>query len=124
MNAYIGCALGIAVGVLFEVTYAYIDARWDTPADKDEWLLGVWSIVIAVLICCGAMPLTPKGLLPWVPFYVAFLFHIYMNSSGGTFTRRFIAPPRAPPVGTPSPPDTSNGQDGRAVKKPSNNQHA
>jgi hypothetical protein len=121
MNAYICCALGIAVAALFEVTYAYVDARWDTPADKDEWLIGVWSIVIAVLICCGAMPLTPKGLLPWGPFYVVFVFHIFLNSFGGTFARRSVLPPRYPPSTTP--PANSDGRDVKKIT-PNNNQDA
>jgi hypothetical protein len=121
---FITCGLGLGVAIGFESAYAYIDKRWDTPADKDVWLICMWSTVIAVLICCGAMPLTPSGLFPFVPFLVVFVLHVYISCGGGSFgCRRNMIPRYRPPSTPPTPPVNPVGRDMQNVSKPkSNNQ--
>jgi hypothetical protein len=123
---FISCGLGLALAIGFECVYAYVDKRWDTPADKDTWFIGIWSVVIAILICCGAMPLTPSGLFPWVPFFVVFILHMFINSGDGAYSRRSNSPPRYRPTSTPpTPPVNPGGRDMQNVPKPkpNNNQN-
>ncbi len=121
----ITCVFGIGLAVVFEAAYDYIDKRWDTPLDKDNWLLVFWAIVIAVLICCGAMPLTTAGLFHWAPFCVVVSFHFFMVSGNQSFCRRKILPPQySPTVIPPTPPANPNVRNVKNTKPNNNNQNA
>jgi len=119
ITASMSCALGLAIWASFEVVYAFVNARWDIPSDKDAWLISTWVIVIAVLTCSGTMPLTPSGLRQWAPLFVVLLLQIYINSSGGSYSRRSGSPPDSPPTSIPpAPPASPGGREKQDETKP------
>lgn len=115
----IACGIAIVLAVLFEVSYAYIDKRYDTPFCKDTWLFGFWAIVISTLICSDIMLLKSPEITHWVPFGVVVALHLYTTLSGVSFSRLSITPPQKPPTSTPPPvPVNPNGHDIHISQKP------
>jgi hypothetical protein len=120
--AAITCVIAIFLVVLFEVTFAYIDERWDIPMDKMEWILVFWGLIFAVLICGKIMPLESPGITDWVPSLIVAAVHFYVDFSGGSFIRRSNLPPQYPPTSTPpKPPVNPGGRDVQNVPKPKSN---
>jgi hypothetical protein len=112
------CALGLVLALLFEAAHAYVDKRWSTAFDKDDWFLGFWGMVVALLVCCRVMPLALPCMLNWVPFDVVVVLHAVMVQNGGSCVRRPGSPLPDLDSTPPTPPADYDGQDLDCMKNP------
>ena len=118
------CALGIALVVLFEATYNYVEKRWVIPDTKGGWAGLFWLLIIVVFVPSGIMPYLLPQVIYWVPFIALCIIHIMVAEEGLGFHPRRLPPSKGTSARPSTPPLNSGRTDSQnALKtKPSNKQ--
>jgi hypothetical protein len=77
----------LLLAVAFECGYAFVDKRWSTPFDKDQWGLIYWLAVGIIVATNQLIPQTLQMPRVLVPFGFVVIVHLLICVSGGSFER-------------------------------------
>lgn len=121
------CALGIALVVVFETTYSYVEKRWVIPDTKDGWAGLFWFLILVVLVPSGIMPYLLPRVLHWAPFIAICFIHIMFAAEGLRFHSRRPPPSRGVSACPSTPPMKTSRidiQDASKAKSTNKQKHA
>ena len=77
--------LGIALAALFEAAYNYVEKRWSTPTDREQWTGLFWLFIVLVMGLCGVLPYKLPDVLSWLPFLSIACLHAVLSLNGNGF---------------------------------------
>ena len=77
----------LLLAVAFECGYAFVNKRWSTPLDKDQWGVIYWFAIIIIGTTSRLMPLAPPMPSVVVPFFFIVIVHLLICVNGGSFER-------------------------------------
>jgi len=77
----------LLLAVAFECGYAFVNKRWSTPLDKDQWGVIYWLAIIIVVATNQLMPLASQMPRVLAPFFFVVIVHLLVCVNGGSFGR-------------------------------------
>lgn len=77
----------LLLAIAFEYSYAFVNKRWATPLDKDQWGIIYWLAIIIIGATSRLIPLAPPMPFVLAPFIFVMIVHLLICVSGGSFER-------------------------------------